>query len=350
MIINELYKRLNKYGNLDKIDECININRELKFVNKSQYIQSGPFISNKIRDYINNELKYEYKIKFNYKNIDINISYCCKKNKETIKSIIIKIIRRIIFMMDISKIYKDVYITIYDTPFKKKLPCTSKHICNKDITVHNVNTGFNYLNNIVLYRREELLKVLVHEMIHLLNIDNKIEHMMENISIIDKFVGLFCIENTNILVNESYVETWAILLDVYIKLWEKKELNYKNYLKKIIKLRNYNCIQCAKILIYYNMMSFRELFKMNGICNKKITNSVNVFCYHILKLVNLYKLNKFVTNHLETNDKYVIKHGYNYNKYIEYLETNISIIEKDINKAIERIKKQKYNLSLKMSI
>ena len=56
---------------------------------------------------------------------------------------------------------------------KKYLPCSD---CEKKLTSININSGLSYENNIIIYRKEELLKVLVHEMIHILDIDIKYEN------------------------------------------------------------------------------------------------------------------------------------------------------------------------------
>ena len=43
--------------------------------------------------------------------------------------------------------------------------------CGKKLNCENVNTGYSWSNNIVIYRNEELLKLIIHEIIHLLDID-----------------------------------------------------------------------------------------------------------------------------------------------------------------------------------
>ena len=82
-------------------------------------------------------------------------------------------------MMDITNIYKNINIEIYNTPFKKKLPC--RNYC-KNLSSININSGLSYSNNIIIYRKEELLKVLIHEIIHILDIDVKYENYNANIA------------------------------------------------------------------------------------------------------------------------------------------------------------------------
>ena len=69
--------------------------------------------------------------------------------------------------MIISNTYKNLNIEIYDTPFKKTFNCNNHKKCGK-LTQNNVNSGLSYLNNIVIFRKEEMLKLLIHELIHML--------------------------------------------------------------------------------------------------------------------------------------------------------------------------------------
>ena len=345
MNIKVLYKKLNNF----KKNYRINKDKIKKKKIRNLSINNGRFIDKEICDYINKNIKYKYFYKLKYKNIIISIYYYTKDNKDKviIEGLLSKIVNRLIFMMNISNIYKDINLEIYDTPFKKKLPCTKNHICNENITPKHVNTGMNWGNNILIYRNEELLKLVIHEVIHLLDIDNKYE---DNESFLE-FSNLFCINKKNLLINESYVETLAIIIDIYIKLWEKNILNYKNYKHNIKKMIMFNLKQCSKLCIFYNIKKYNELLVNNKKCKKYLDNDSNVFSYHIVKLVNLYNLNKFIKLYIEKKKENVLKNGYNYKMYIKYLNNNFGKIENDLNKLLEIMdKKKKYNLSLKMSI
>ena len=76
-------------------------------------------------------------------------------------------------MMIISNTYKNLNIQIYDTPFKKTFGCNNHKKCGK-LNHNNVNSGLSYLNNIVIFDKRNL-KLLIHELIHALDIDNKYE-------------------------------------------------------------------------------------------------------------------------------------------------------------------------------
>ena len=98
-------------------------------------------------------------------------------------------------------------------------------------------------------------------------------------------------------------------------------------------------------------MEYDELFKKREKCKKYMDNDVNIFSYHIVKLVNLYNINKFIMLYIENDKPTILKTKYNYKSYLSYLIKNFSKIKNDLNKKIKKIKKRKnYNLSLKMSV
>ena len=43
------------------------------------------------------------------------------------------------------------------------------------------------------------------------------------------YLEIFNINSNNLLINESYVETWAIILNIYCSLKENNQSNLNNY-------------------------------------------------------------------------------------------------------------------------
>ena len=82
---------------------------------------------------------------------------------------------------------------------------------------------------------------------------------------------------------------------------------------------------------------------------ENLNDTSNVFSYHILKLVNLYNLNEFIINN-SVNSKQIITKKYNYKKYLKYLLVGFPKIKEILNKKIKKMKNEKYDLSLKMSL
>ena len=164
MNIKKFYLKLKDIDNIN-----LNINKDNIELRKNKSIMSrGPFISEKISNYINNNLKYKYILKFKYKKINIIVRYYCKEKKNNIKNLLKIVIERIVFMMRIVNKYVDTNIYIYDTPFKKRLPCSKMKECKCNLTIDNINTGYSWGNNIVIYIKEYLIKLIIHEMIFII--------------------------------------------------------------------------------------------------------------------------------------------------------------------------------------
>jgi len=339
-MIEILLSNLSKYIKQIKLEK---INCKLHNVKKTNLIDSE-FIPDKIAEYIRENIKYKYVISYNYKNNIINIEYYCSKKKENI-DLFKTIVKRIIFMMLISNTYKNLNIEIYDTPFKKTFNCNNHKKCGK-LTQNNVNSGLSYLNNIVIFRREEMLKLLIHELIHALDIDNK----FENIKDIEKILEIYNVNHSNLIINESYVETWAIIINIFLEIHEKEKYEKKNKIKVFRELIKKEIVhsfqQSSKLCVYYNIDDFNKIYRKNN-NNVKYVDSVNTFSYHIIKTINLNNINNFIKNF--SDNVYVLPKKYNFNKYILFIiKYNETIINK-INYILQHTKQNKNLKSITMS-
>ena len=77
----------------------------------------------------------------------------------------------------------------------------------------NVNSGFTISNlynaDIIVYRKEEMIKVIIHELIHAFNID---DHNNES-SYKSSINNIFCVKNS-ININETYTDSLACLINI----------------------------------------------------------------------------------------------------------------------------------------
>ena len=329
MIIELLYNSLNNY--FDKI-KLNNYNFKLTEVKNIKLIETH-FVPDKIRTYIENNITLKYTILYNFKNKLIKLNYFTKKKIDT--KIFNILLKRIIFMMLITNTYINVNIHIYDTPFKKKFTCNDSSKCGT-LHTHNVNSGLNYDNNIIIFRKEEYKKLLLHELVHALDVDYKYETLKMN----KKILELFNINSKNLLINESYVETWAIILNTYCVLREKNKNSLKNFKLNLKKELAHSLIQCAKLCIYYNIDDFSRIYNShkNSVYYK---DSVNTFSYHIVKTINLYNIRNFLKNFKD--DKFVLKKKYEYDLYIKFIIKYNDCLEDKINSIIKKDKNRNLN-------
>jgi len=325
MSINLLFNKLDKYYKKIKLK---NYNYNFTIIKNIDLIETK-FIPSKIRMYIKKKINYKYTILYEFKNILIKLYYYSKNEIHNNNKFDI-ILKRIIFMMLISNKFINIDIHIYDTPFKKKFNCNHSHKCG-NLDHNNVNSGLNYGDTIIIFRNEEYLKLLLHELIHALDIDNKYETLKDN----KKILEVFNINSHNLLINESYVETWAIILNVYCKLKESNNISLEKFKLNLNKELVHSLHQCSKLCLYYNIDDFNKIY-INNPKTVYYNDNVNTFSYHIVKTINLYNINNFLKNLCDK--EYVLKSEYNYKLYIQFILKYNKSLNNKINLIIKKIK------------
>ena len=155
---------------------------------------------------------------------------------------------------------KEINIYLYFTPFKKRLPSTSK----ETIGPAHANTGFTYpcsinpgpggkaSTEIIIFRHEEWFKVLMHETFHNLELDF---NTVSGTSMRDIFPAI----RHNILLSESYVESWARILNVAFYVFydiyggNGTVSQYNSAVERCLSLeRTFSLFQAFKVLDYMN--------------------------------------------------------------------------------------------------
>lgn len=204
--------------------------------------------------------------------------------------------KKIIYMLTILKKYITqqcswLNIHIYLTPFKKELSNT------KILDASNVNTGFSalciYSRDIVIYRREEWLKVLTHECFHYYGLDfayvpvDMYKHRLSKI---------FCISSEYFLY-ESYTECMSEL--IYLCMYSvDHNLNIYDIIRNEL---NHSLYQTNRILKHIGC-TYTDLLCESHTSNKRMVEKTNVFCYYILKTLYFFYLPDFLNWCKQHND------------------------------------------------
>lgn len=324
-VSNLIYNiNFNKYYDDDFL-ECINIYK-------------NPFLSFEIEEYIQNNIKYKYY----YKDSNLNIKLFSKnKIEDKLISDIHNVIKFITIIFDISI---KINLIIFMTPFKK--------ILNNNFTPHEINTGSTIRGNIIiLWRFEELIKVLIHELIHYLNID-----LNSDVIIVNKLIKKINIDKySELRPNEAYTETIAILLYTYYNLLKinnnKFDINLYNELFKHEVIWSY--YQCSKIIKHFKCFNkFEDLLDTTKNC--KIKQYTSVFSYYIIKTSFIYDINKFCDflNSINQNTFNFNDSRDNYNKFYNFIIRCLKneFFSKIINENINYFDKLVINESMRMSI
>jgi hypothetical protein len=342
-------KKLNSFV-IKECDDSDNI-EVLKTKLKSDFISISIYKSIIDYNYIQS-----YDIIINEDIIHLNI---ISKNKSIKKSELNDIIAVIRFFRELDIEFPKITlkINIWMSHFKKMLP---SHNNKSILTSENVNTGFTIykksdivksvhdIKEIYIYRKEELHKVLIHEMIHAYDLDTYFIRNHQKYS--DRLEDTYNIHSKyGIKIYESYVETIAILLHcIYLSRKNKNSLN-----KAILLETKYSLFQTAKILEYYNIHSIKEL-------KNNIYEESSIFSYYIIKSALLFNLKAFLKMcHTHNNNYIQIKQNWikEFTKLIQKsLDKKIFMnsIDKTLTFIIDNnknIKNKKYILkNLKMSL
>ena len=248
------------------------------------YFKKNNFTSDNIKNVLI-KLQYGYKIT----NDNNSIIYFTSK-KKSFKKIPPVINHMLIIIKMLKLLFKRTSsqkVIYFETLHKKKFPIHKNKILGPD----EVNSGITFLDlhkngTIILYRKEELLKVLIHELIHSNLIDEKIifDSSLKN------FSNYFCIDY-KILLNEAFTESFATIINLfYIHIKCKYNKEYLN--EMFMNEMKYSYYICLKIINYYNIYKISDTIKNNNMCKIKFPQNTNVFSYYILK-------NILLTNHIE---------------------------------------------------
>jgi len=316
---------MHLYDDINTILKNIKINKiSIKELTDkpNTYFEDNKFTSENIKKHILTKLNYGYKLKHD----NNTIIYYSKR-----KIISGKIPEIIIHMFQLIKLLKILFnrdtvkntqkVVYFETSEKKKFPKK-----NEILGPNEVNSGLTFLDvhkngDIILYRKEELLKVLIHELIHSNLIDEKIIFSGS----IKEFSKLFCV-NYNILLNEAFTESFATIINLfYINIVcgfkrTNVDVMFENEMK-------YSIYICLKIMKYYNIKNISDIVKNNGICINNFPQKTNVFAYYILKNILLSKhidFGKILNKH---TDNYKIGGEECIKLIIKLIRDNITILD-----------------------
>lgn len=208
--------------------------------------------------------------------------------------------------------FKDIKIHIFFTDFEKRLP-KNKH---DELDAYNINTGMTLhkSNNgeILIYRKEEWYKVLIHEMIHLLGFDNALFY--------DKYekqiIRLFQFKKINrINYNEAYVECLAEIIHILLlSIIQVKNMNdykkvYTIFMKKLHGEIEYSKSNILKIMNHMNIDITNNQHLHTSFSN--YYENTNIMSYYFIKSYLYHDIEKFV-DWLTFNGTIIINTQLNY--------------------------------------
>jgi len=277
----KIYKRL-----IHSYKESLKINHELIFEDMnmdSLSLRTTTFISPKIIKYIQNHMIYKYTIYFNYKNVDFKINICTENSCDVNKYIMyIKWIICLCLINLQNETREVMNVDFYMTHLKKQVDVPFQY----SIQPIHVNSGFTQLNNemyICIFRKEEWMKVFIHECFHAFNMDFHEEQIhFKNI-----FKSTFFVES-DFLVFESFVEFWARIINCAIFTIQINPSMPSSAFCELFSLnlnieRIHSILQATKLLNLFNLC-YEDIInkEKESTCRALYKENTNAFCYYII--------------------------------------------------------------------
>lgn len=329
-IIYYFYK--NKYNNYTEFEKYYHINKfahQINFKIKNyisnlhndieeilnDIINTGYFIPLDIKYIIENKINQSNRYVFN--NFIFYYFYDDKVNIQLIKYI--NIIVNWLLKIKKSK-YELIKIIYFDINI-------NKNYLNDEFISTNINSGYSYSNFIVIVRKEENLKVLIHELIHVLEID--IKYSLDEL---DYKIGKF---NYKILTRETLAEIMAqFLYCIFFSTIAKiKEINKYNLFINIYFYENlYNWLQFKNIFNFYKISNYDKSQIINNFHQLS-----NVYAYYINKPIFLIYNYQLIDILLSENKK--------------KLDNNLlNQYNKDFKNYIDKLILKKFNIDMSLSM
>jgi hypothetical protein len=263
-----------------------------------------------------------YRVSLYYYNIDddnINIEL-----EKIIK--IINLIRAINKFYNINK-YDFFNVIIFLSNRKKYLFDKTKLI-----SPMNINSGATIsLQCVTVWRKEELEKVLIHELLHYIQLDYELfenNHLCNDINNMFNVFDLTENKTNENRINESYNESVATIINM---CW--KSIKYNLTVQDIYETEmKFLLYQTSKIIKYFNGNNGEDLFNIN------INQTTSFLSYIILKMILFYNINVLLDFMTKINFKMKEENIKEYNDILKLM-----INKKDYIKDIDNILKLKFN-------
>ena len=296
-ILKDIYDKLVDANKKTRVlMDSLEFRKTIRKINKGN-IQGNRFLPKQIENHILTKIIGEISYKCIIHNRDILFTFFISEHDMFDKTddITAKMIMWLFFILPYTraKCSKTLKVTSYLTPFKKSLPENKSTVLGPN----NVNTAFTYRcpdnGEIVIFRKEEIFKVFLHETFHTLGLD------WSDDSNSNRFVSnikkLFPIPS-DMKIAESYCEFWACFMNSAFTAYHltdgynvDKFLLYVEYCLSFEKI--FSLLQIVKILRFMGL-TYHDLHTSGKAALYKETT--NVFVYYILKCIFLFNMNDFL--------------------------------------------------------
>tara|TARA_Y100000389_G_C17457078_1_gene518857 strand:- start:1759 stop:2976 length:1218 start_codon:yes stop_codon:yes gene_type:complete len=370
-VINEISSKIRTtfcsvykyFCDIDNYNKCVTCENCDRYLYHRDYLTKQHFCSKKAIKWMEkNTLDgKKYNIHFNMQefNITLKLNVYGELEDDHMKLLISKCITMIL----INKILIcEMEINLLLLPIKRVYPKNFQTNNNITLGVNEANGGFttwkgNDWGKIYVWRKEELDKVLIHEMIHALHLD------FHNYDLeIDQFFydNFFIEKDGSFLFFEAYVEMWGELLNIIFNYSYELCLrgdeydDYSLLYDKLCSELNFSMIQVSKLLLWYGFDTFTNCgFYCKDRCkqiDERMTEGTSLFSYYIVRSIYFYSLSQFLqicvnSKHDGKSAMHDMSDRKRHIRYLDLIKNNIDSYGKEIDKIMEIIKNNKMTIS-----
>lgn len=291
---NECKKEIMKKYNNDFTKKIYNLlyraittNINIKIINTKEKItlDLSVFIPEHIKEYINSQKYIIYKINISISNKNFIIYVFTEKQNKIDINKLAYYFKIILYVCTINSTYNENNFTfkIFLTDFPKIEPVT-------EVEPKHINSGYTINHkSIVIFRKEELYKVFIHECFHLFCLDFS---NIQGINYVKLFEPLFKIKSDYLLF-ESFCEYWARTINCAVVAYHSKpNITFKEF--EILFQININVERCFSLLQMNHFLktmnlTYREIIKGKE-TNKtnKYRETTNGICYYVITGLLMY--------------------------------------------------------------
>lgn len=307
-IIQDIYNKISInhniiYKNLYDVLNNVKVSKKIKYKlnsNNKINITENKFLPKRV---IYNFKNLSNTISISINNIKFNIFYLETENI----NYIIKLINILVYVYNyleslFNKHISKLNIDIYLTNLKKKSISKNKH----SFTAYEVNSGYSIplQNYICIWRKEEIIKVFIHELLHVFNIGDINNYNNENVN--KYYLDKYNINSqNNIYIPESIIDFFAILINTYI-ITKLHSNSYELFITNLHIEKSFILKQASHILYLSDVSD--------------INKYTNVLSYYIIKGEMFKNIDKILEIFIK--DKKINLNKYNYDKLFIFLKNN----------------------------
>ena len=284
-----------------------------KHTSFTELVSNNPYIPKDIRQNIDEKMNQSFVFEIKYKSISIMFTLVSSIGKTIDQPFLETMLHSSILLhslgLDSVNIKNQSNIYVFLTSLNKQI--TKDSIVLGPI---NINTGVTTryssdkkVNETIVFREDEVLKTIIHEMIHNVGMDFNVDIPYRDI------LQYFNINpKIELVLNEAYTEVLANIINSMVCSFESKnKANFPLFKQNLNNEINFSLFQVAKILLHYKFESVSDFIRPYDSLDR-FKQETHVFSYFFVKaalLFNISNVTQFLMNN--TIQLYIDDHSVN---------------------------------------